>query len=75
MVMDFGMGGDLSKLIKRERMMSEYQVRIYSAQIALALDYLHYHDIVYRDLKPSNVVIDEKSNCKLIDFGLSKTNI
>ena len=48
---------------------------MYAAQIALAIDYLHYHDIVYWDLKPSNIVIDEKGNCKLIDFGLSKTNI
>ncbi len=74
-MMDFGMGGDLSKLIKRERMVSEYQVRMYAAQIALAIDYLHYYDIVYRDLKPSDVVIDENGNCKLIDFGLSKSNI
>lgn len=75
MLLDFGIGGDLNKLIKSNRMLSEDHCRLYSAQIGSAIDYLHYHNIIYRGLKPQNVVLDEKGNCKLIDFGSSKVNV
>ena len=48
------------------------RVKFYLAQILLALDYIHQKDVVYRDLKPENVLIDEKGYVRLTDFGLSK---
>ncbi|TMW55869.1 hypothetical protein Poli38472_008517 [Pythium oligandrum] len=51
------------------------RVRFYTAQIVLALCHLHACDIVYRDLKPDNIMIDEDGNVALVDFGLSKTNV
>lgn len=47
-------------------------VRLYVAEIALALDFLHQAGIIYRDLKPENVLLDQDFHVRLIDFGLSK---
>ena len=44
----------------------------YSRQIASALEYLHSHRLVYRDLKPQNLGVDTKGNIRLFDFGLCK---
>lgn len=47
-------------------------VRLYIAEIALALDFLHQAGVIYRDLKPENVLFDQDYHVRLIDFGLSK---
>lgn len=47
-------------------------VRFYAAEILLALETLHENKIIYRDLKPENVVIDASGHVKLIDFGFAK---
>ena len=45
------------------------------AEILLALEDLHRRDIIYRDLKPDNVVIDDEGHAQLTDFGLSKEGV
>lgn len=52
--------------------MSEQMARFYFLQILLGMQYIHSKNIIYRDLKPQNILIDADGNCKLVDFGLSK---
>ena len=48
------------------------QARIYSAELALALEHVHTQGVIFRDLKPENVMVDVNGHVKLTDFGLSK---
>jgi cGMP-dependent protein kinase len=67
------LGGELHTVYVRERLFgSEKHARYYSAGIVLALDSLHKNHILFRDLKPENVVLDESGIPKLTDFGLAK---
>jgi len=59
----------------KEEPLSENQARFFLAEILLALRDLHSRDIIYRDLKPDNVVIDDDGHAQLIDFGMAKSNI
>ncbi|OQR84099.1 protein kinase [Achlya hypogyna] len=49
--------------------------RLYAAELVLAISYLHSLNILYRDLKPSNVMIDDEGHIGVVDFGLSKQHI
>ena len=55
--MDLIAGGDLYSHLAAARRLSEERVRFYAAEIVLALEYLHGMDIIYRDLKPENVLL------------------
>ena len=68
-------GGNLSSYIHRYGRLTEEIARIYLCEIILAIAELHKRDIIYRDLKPDNVVIDENGHALLTDFGLSKEGV
>eukprot|EP00633_Aureoumbra_lagunensis_P008087 CAMPEP_0197320590 /NCGR_PEP_ID=MMETSP0891-20130614/60865_1 /TAXON_ID=44058 ORGANISM="Aureoumbra lagunensis, Strain CCMP1510" /NCGR_SAMPLE_ID=MMETSP0891 /ASSEMBLY_ACC=CAM_ASM_000534 /LENGTH=1019 /DNA_ID=CAMNT_0042812071 /DNA_START=424 /DNA_END=3483 /DNA_ORIENTATION=- len=72
MVMDFAQGGDFFSFLRRFKRLKEPWARHYLAEIALALHHLHEVNVVYRDLKPENVLMDGDGHALLADFGLSR---
>lgn len=74
MLMQYMEGITLSDMLKRQQKYAEEQVLNWFIQIADVLKYLHgrEHPIVYRDLKPSNIIIDEAGRIKIIDFGIAE---
>jgi len=75
LVMDFLNGGELFFHMQREGFFDERRIQFYAAELVLALDYLHSIGVVYRDLKPENVLMGSDGHLKLTDFGLSKKGI
>lgn len=70
--MDLCAGGELFYLLHQRGKMIESSAKFYFAEILLGLEYIHSKGIVYRDLKPENVLLDIDGHIKLADFGLSK---
>ena len=73
--MDFMPGGELWYHLSHAGRFTEKQTVFYAAEILLALEYIHKKDIIYRDLKPENVLMDKHGHVCLTDFGVAKINI
>ncbi|KAJ6014083.1 cAMP-dependent protein kinase type 2 [Penicillium herquei] len=72
MVMDFVEGGELFSLLRKSQRFPNPVAKFYAAEVTLALEYLHHHQIIYRDLKPENLLLDRHGHLKITDFGFAK---
>ena len=70
--LEYAAGGELLHYLSNFAVKPKNDTILYMAEIALALRHLHRHGIVYRDLKPENLLLDKDGHVKLTDFGLSK---
>lgn len=71
-VMPYLQGGSLSDRLHREGALPLSEVNRLVSQIAEALDYAHDHEVIHRDFKPGNVLLDEQGDAYLADFGIAK---
>jgi len=71
MVLEYVSGGEMFYHLRNMRQFSEKLSRFYATQVVLAFEYLHYLDIIYRDLKPENLLIDNNGYLKITDFGFA----
>jgi len=74
-VLEYCPGGELFNLLRKKKRFSEERALFYAAQMVLALEHLHSKNIIYRDLKPENVLIDAQGYIRITDFGLSRMNV
>ncbi|KAL3316293.1 Ribosomal protein S6 kinase beta-1 [Cichlidogyrus casuarinus] len=75
LVLEFLPGGELFMRLESSGVFTEEQASFYLSEIILAIGHLHSMEIIYRDLKPENVLLDAQGHVKLTDFGLSKERI
>ena len=71
-LMEYLKGGELFSLLRRQTRLNLIDATFYAAELVCALDSLHARGIVYRDLKPENVLLDRYGHIKLVDMGFAK---
>uniref|UniRef100_A0A8D1V1Y8 G protein-coupled receptor kinase n=1 Tax=Sus scrofa TaxID=9823 RepID=A0A8D1V1Y8_PIG len=70
-ILDLMNGGDLHYHLSQHGVFSEADMRFYAAEIILGLEHMHNRFVVYRDLKPANILLDEHGHVRISDLGLA----
>lgn len=71
-LLDACLGGELFTILRKKRYFSEKSTKIYAACVIEGFEYMHGKDIIYRDLKPENLVLERNGYLKITDFGFAK---
>ncbi|KAI4302588.1 hypothetical protein MLD38_038314 [Melastoma candidum] len=72
LIMEYLPGGDMMTLLMRKDILTEDEARFYVAEIVLAVESIHKHNYIHRDIKPDNLLLDRHGHLRLSDFGLCK---
>ncbi|KAJ1266297.1 hypothetical protein BS78_08G140400 [Paspalum vaginatum] len=72
LIMEYLPGGDMMTLLMRKDTLTEDESRFYVAETILAIESIHKHSYIHRDIKPDNLLLDRSGHLKLSDFGLCK---
>ncbi|KAM9967570.1 hypothetical protein ACTFIW_001654 [Dictyostelium discoideum] len=72
LLFEYVAGGEVFTHLRKSMKFSNSTAKFYAAEIVLALEFLHKQNIVYRDLKPENLLIDNQGHIKITDFGFAK---
>uniref|UniRef100_A0A1B8XVH7 Protein kinase domain-containing protein n=1 Tax=Xenopus tropicalis TaxID=8364 RepID=A0A1B8XVH7_XENTR len=70
-VLEYAGGGTLYRMISRQKTLPTKSIQFYSAEMVVALQFLHYNGIIHRDLKPDNILVDNDGHIKICDFGIA----
>ena len=71
-VMKFARGGDLFNHLKKQRRFKEEQAKFYISNICQAIGFLHSNEIIHRDIRPENILMQEDGYLCLSNFGVAK---
>ncbi|RYR25047.1 hypothetical protein Ahy_B02g058682 isoform B [Arachis hypogaea] len=72
LIMEYLPGGDMMTLLMRKDTLTEDEARFYVAETILAIESIHKHNYIHRDIKPDNLILDRYGHLRLSDFGLCK---
>ena len=70
-ILDLMNGGDLHYHLSQHGVFNENEMKFYAAEVILGLEHMHRRYIVYRDLKPANILLDENGHVRISDLGLA----
>lgn len=72
LILEYCVGGDLMSLLRQDMRLPESSIHDFGRDLVISIQYLHSNAIIYCDLKPSNILLDENGRIKLGGFGLSR---
>ncbi|KAL5225716.1 hypothetical protein ABZP36_012355 [Zizania latifolia] len=73
LIMEYLPGGDMMTLLMRKDTLTEDEARFYVGETVLAIEAIHRHNYIHRDIKPDNLLLDRYGHLRLSDFGLQQS--